>query len=206
MAADVDPPLTVPETAPDATLEQCAQMRVDLGHDVREKVAAYGPSIRAFRFTSLLDKIHIKILRIRTIRDAGRQAVPDTIEEDLFGVHNYALYAIQRLRHESATDDDTDYLADPASFVETYLALCAEAQAIMARKNHDYGAAWKVMAPETIFDEILARVYRIESMSAAGELHSSAAQIEDQLFDAANYCLFAVLRLADESAARLASP
>ena len=68
----------------------------------------------------------------------------------------------------------------------------------MARKNHDYGAAWKVMAPETIFDEILARVYRIESLAANDDVCARAGQIEDQLFDAANYCLFAILRLAEE--------
>jgi len=182
----------------DTTIEECRAIREGLAAEVEEKVASYGPSIRAFRFTSLLDKIHIKILRIRTIRDAGRQAVPDSIEEDLVGVHNYALYAIQRLRHECVTDDDSTYLADADAFGESYRAQCDEAQEIMARKNHDYGAAWKVMAPETIFDEILARVYRIESLASKDDLCGRSAQIEDQLFDAANYCLFAILRLADE--------
>ncbi len=192
MAADVDPP------APDPTLERCGTIRADFAADVQQKVATYGPSIRAFRFTSLLDKIHIKILRVRKIRDAGVQAVPDSIEEDIVGVHNYALFAIQRLRHECGADADADYLADPATFGATYRALCAEAQDIMARKNHDYGEAWKVMAPETIFDEILARVYRIESLVSHDELCARAGAIEDQLFDAANYCLFAILRLAQE--------
>ena len=194
MAVDVDPSVE----ARDPTLEKCRVIRGELAAEVQDKVVTYGPSIRAFRFTSLLDKIHVKILRVRTIRDVGRQAVPDSIEEDLIGVHNYALYAIQRLRHECVTDDDSDYLSDPATFVDAYRALCDEAQGIMARKNHDYGAAWKVMAPETIFDEILARVYRIESLASKNELCDRAGQIEDQLFDAANYCLFANLRLADE--------
>lgn len=194
MAVDVDPSLE----ARDPTLEECRVIRRDLAAEVQGKVATYGPSIRAFRFTSLLDKIHVKILRVRKIRDAGRQAVPDSIEEDLIGVHNYALYAIQRLRHECVTDDDSDYLSDPTTFVDAYRALCDEAQGIMARKNHDYGAAWKVMAPETIFDEVLARVYRIESLASKHDLCDRAGQIEDQLFDAANYCLFATLRLADE--------
>jgi hypothetical protein len=194
MAADVDPPVEVLDT----TLEECRAIRGGLAAEVREKVATYGPSIRAFRFMSLLDKIHIKILRVRTIRDVGRQAVPDSIEEDIVGVHNYALYAIMRLRHECTADDESDYLADTESFADNYRALCDEAQEIMARKNHDYGAAWKVMAPETIFDEILARVYRIESLAANEDVCARAAQIEDQLFDAANYCLFAILRLAEE--------
>ncbi len=185
------------ETAKDpaqerTTLDQCQDLVAQTGRTQAMKRAQYGPSLAVFRFSSLVEKIFIKAKRIRTIQETKANLVGDSVQEDLAGIFSYAVLAIAKHRDGPASVDGPSAWETPEAAQDSYDRITGEVLALLAKKNHDYGEAWRQLSSGTMIDEILSRTVRIESLSKAKE--DTSAAIEDQLFDVANYALFLLIK------------
>ncbi len=159
-----------------AVLEQARQVFLT-------KLQEYGPSWAILRPPALIDQIFIKAHRIRTIEETGQQHVDDTIEDDLLGIINYAIIALIRLQTEDLT-------AEAAR--QHYNQIVEQVLDLLARKNADYGDAWKYMEPESYTDLILTKLLRLKNQ--ARQQGWTAATLEPHLLDIINYAIFAYLR------------
>lgn len=146
----------------------------------------YGPSWRIFRLHGITDQIYIKVCNIRQVQTTGVSLVGDDIEDNLRAIINYGITAIIQSRHGYA--DSIDMSREKA--LELYDAIVNETKALMLRKNHDYGEAWREMSKEGIIDMILAKVIRIKTIIANNGKTISSEGVEGNYFDIINYAIF----------------
>lgn len=174
-------------------MEICRSFVDQVGEIQARKRNDYGPSWWVFRFESLVEKIYIKAKRIRTVQAKQENRVGDSIEEDLLGVFSYAVFAIAKFRAEEPDVLEVpETWRTPEASAVSYSIISGEILDLLAKKNHDYGEAWRELSPATMVDEILARTVRITHLLQHGDTHATA--IEDQLFDIANYALLLLVR------------
>jgi hypothetical protein len=82
-----------------------------------------------------------------------------------------------------------------AAAIAHYDQIAAEAKALMERKNHDYGEAWRDMRVSSLTDLILSKILRIKQIEDnAGETKVSEG-VEGNYFDMLNYSVFALIHL-----------
>ena len=74
---------------------------------------------------------------------------------------------------------------------EAVLQRCRE---LFEKKLHDYGAAWRVMRPETVTDQILIKVARIRSIQTEGKSLVDEG-IEGDFIAIVNYSIIALIQL-----------
>ena len=79
------------------------------------------------------------------------------------------------------------------------IAVCRD---IYAKKLHDYGAAWRIMRPSSVTDQIFIKANRIRSIEIKGETKIDEG-IRSELIGIANYSIIGLIQLklgfADES-------
>jgi hypothetical protein len=127
--------------------------------------------------------------------------VDDPPEAEFVGIVNYAVLVLDRLAHEgTAVPDLADPVparwADPVEAMRTYDAVVDRARALMGRKNHDYGDAWRQMLPGSFTDEIITRTLRFRELLLGGQ--EPVERAEDQFYDILNYSVLALVRLRDD--------
>ena len=86
--------------------------------------------------------------------------------------------------------------------IAKYNRIVAEAQELMRAKDHDYAESWRLMRLPSITDQILVKVKRIqhlEELAARGEGAKVAEGREAEYRDIINYCIFAIIKLREES-------
>ncbi len=156
----------------------------------RAKRNQYGESWAELSFPSLVDLLYIKAQRIRTLlQQGGRPATGESPLHDWLALANYAALAALHL-----TDGYNH------SHIEEGLAtLHQEAQALLERKNADYGGAWRHMRPLAFIEFILMKLARIRQMD--GDLPQNAPTIRDNLLDIINYAFLYLVRYGDTSVA-----
>jgi len=97
--------------------------------------------------SALRDQIGIKLQRIISIQSPGHQkAIDDTIETELVGIANYAIFALiqNRLSKEASLDVTLEQIEG------CYQACLEEIFELVEKKNHDYKDAWRAMANSSI--------------------------------------------------------
>ena len=165
------------------------------------KLADYGPAWRMFRLISVVDQIYIKARRIRRLEElGGRGRVEDSAADEYAGILNYAVISLWHL--DSGDYDLPEALRDVRFEAEwtdldvarrRYFAVGERARELLARKNHDYGEAWREMAIESITDELLSRTVRLKGLLEADPVDRD--RVASQLYDVINYAAFALIRL-----------
>jgi len=154
----------------------------------RAKHSQYGESWGELSFPSLVDLLYIKAQRIRTLLQQG--GVPATGESplhDWLALANYAALAALRL-----SDGYNQH-----NIEKSLATLYQEAQALLERKNTDYGEAWKHLRPLAFVEFILMKLARIRQMD--GDLLHNAPAIRDNLLDIINYAFLFLVRYGDAS-------
>lgn len=147
-----------------------------------QKYAQYGESWNELSLPSLIDLLYIKASRIRTLlRGEGAAATGESPIYDWIALANYAALALAKLRQVPPR--------------ESLSAMYAEAQALLEKKNADYGDAWQHMRPLAFVEFILMKLARLRQMDSAPEENASA--IADNLFDILNYALLYLSRYGD---------
>jgi len=68
-----------------------------------------------------------------------------------------------------------------------------ESTALMLKKNHDYGEAWRDMAEESLTDLILMKIYRIKQIDSNNGETLISEGIDANYYDMLNYAVFALI-------------
>lgn len=171
------PPLTK------TVVERCRQRAL-------ERFRKYGASWLVLRPTTLTDLLFIKASRIRTVEERGKQLVGEDIMEDFMALVNYAVLELIALNEQ---------LPPPSRISEQWFTYAYNRQiehalALMSRKNHDYGDAWRQMRISSFIDLILSKLARIKQMENRS---GTPEDISAELYDITNYALLALIRLEE---------
>lgn len=170
----------------ESSIRQCREIFL-------QKTKDYGTSWRVYRPISIVDQMYIKAKRIRTIQENRRQLVGDSIASEFMGILNYAVIGLIQLELPETSPDDLGY----EQVREYYDAQVARAGALMVRKNHDYGEAWRDMSQESFTDLILSKLLRIRQILANDGQTLISEGIEANYLDIFNYAAFALILMAE---------
>jgi len=159
----------------------------------RKKTQDYGTSWRVLRPISLVDQVYIKAWRIRQIQEGIEQRVEDPVEGEFIGIVNYGIIAL--VQETLADNEDWDLPAEDA--LARYDAAAAEIEALMLRKNHDYGEAWRAMCEESFVDLILTKLLRLKQIIANDGKTVVSEGPGANFSDIVNYGIFALIKLSE---------
>ena len=159
-----------------------------------QKAQDYGTAWRILRLKSLTDQIWIKAKRIRTIEELPEQKVADGVETEYVGIVNYCLMALIQL--DLGVSEEADMHADVA--VKAYDKWAEATKALMIRKNHDYGEAWRDMRISSLTDMILQKLLRIKQIEDNEGRTLVSEGLDANYQDIINYALFALIRLEEQ--------
>lgn len=153
-----------------------------------KKMGQYGTSWTSYRKKSLLKRMLNKGIRIVTIQETGENHVGETIKGEFKEILSYAGLFGMLIEQEIEMHSEL-----PAEQVTKYRQQVFEkAKAIMQKKNHDYGEAWRNMDQDEIVDEINVKIRRMLSMV------KNKQQVDiDNVYDIINYCAFALILIEE---------
>ena len=86
----------------------------------------------------------------------------------------------------------------PEQVTELYDKYVAEAKALMLRKNHDYGEAWRDMLPSSLTDIILTKINRNKQIASNDNKTLISEGAEGNYFDMFNYAVFYLILTTPE--------
>lgn len=171
----------------DEVVAQCRNVYV-------KKMKDYGPSWRIMRPQTVNDQLFIKAKRVREIEITGVNLVGESVEGEMMAIINYSIIGLIQLMEGFA--DSVDMSAERAT--ELYDHYMAEAKALMLRKNHDYGEAWRDMLPSSLTDIILTKINRNKQI-AANDNHTLISEGADgNYYDMLNYAVFYLIQVAEK--------
>jgi hypothetical protein len=75
-----------------------------------------------------------------------------------------------------------------------YNSEIAKCRQLFDKKNTDYGAAWRILRPKSITDQILIKALRIRSIEEKGSSKVDES-IEDEFIGIYNYCIIGLIQL-----------
>lgn len=158
-----------------------------------KKTVDYGTAWRILRVSSLTDQIFIKANRIRTIQETGVNLVGEEIDGEFIGIINYCVMALIQL--ELKEDKRLDLPVDET--VNHYAKFVGEAKALMEKKNHDYGEAWRDMRISSLTDLILMKLLRVKQIEDNQGKTIISEGIDANYYDMINYAVFAMILIGE---------
>ncbi|MBN2262482.1 MAG: DUF1599 domain-containing protein [Prolixibacteraceae bacterium] len=159
-----------------------------------KKMKDYGIAWRILRATSMTDQIYIKAQRIRSIEDKGTQQIDDDIRSEFIGIINYCSMALIQL--ELGPSETEDLSSDET--LSKYFGNLQTAKALMMRKNHDYGEAWRNMRISSYTDLILMKLKRTKQIEDNMGKTIASEGIDANYLDMINYAVFAMIKIEFE--------
>lgn len=161
-----------------------------------KKTRDYGTAWRVLRPSSLTDQIYIKASRIRSLEMmAGQRQVDEGVESEYIGIINYCIMALIQLDMQEETD--TDLPLEQAT--QLYDEHASTTRALMLRKNHDYGEAWRSMRVSSITDLILMKIVRTKSIEDNDGTTLVSEGLDANYMDMINYAVFALILLSEQN-------
>lgn len=170
-----------------AVIEVCREIFV-------KKTVDYGTAWRILRPSSLTDQLFIKAQRIRTIQETGENKVGERVEDEFIAIVNYCIMALIQLKETELTAQELS--RDHA--VQLYNKYAEEAFQLMAKKNHDYGEAWRDMRVSSLTDLILMKILRVKQIEDNAGSTLISEGIDANYFDMLNYAVFALIHLNEQ--------
>lgn len=161
-----------------------------------KKMHDYGTAWRILRPESLTDQIFIKANRIRTLQQTGEALVDEGIRPEFIGIINYCIMALIQL-DLGASADGKDLPKDQAEAL--YDKKADECLALMTRKNHDYGEAWRSMRVSSYVDLILMKIFRTKQIEDLNGETLVSEGIAANYMDMLNYSVFGLIQLGLEN-------
>jgi len=175
------------------TIEQY-QTEVDQCKNLFEqKNKDYGASWRILRPSSVTDQILIKALRIRSIEETGINKVGENIEDEFVGIYNYGIIALMQLKYWQS--DETLSFEE---IMQLYNDELESTKALMLKKNHDYGEAWREMRVSSLTDLILMKIQRTKQIEENSGKTVVSEGIDANYRDMMNYAIFALITLKNK--------
>ena len=158
------------------------------------KMKDYGTSWRIMRPRSVTDQIFIKAQRIQSIELKGKQEVDDDFKSEFIGIVNYGIIGLIQL--ELGPGEPTEFSGKKV--LELYQEKIDEAKALMMRKNHDYGEAWRDMRISSYTDLILMKIFRTKQIEDNDGQTIISEGIAANYLDMINYAIFGLIKLVFE--------
>jgi hypothetical protein len=175
------------EKAAAAVIDRCRRL-------FEQKTADYGTAWRILRLPSITDQIYIKARRIRSIQEKGTQQVADPIADEFVAIVNYAFMALMQLGWAGEPRLDLPV----QEVMAAYGRIATETLALMGRKNHDYGEAWRLMRVSSITDIILMKLLRVKQIEDRDGRTLVSEGVAANYQDMANYAVFALILLEEQ--------
>jgi hypothetical protein len=157
------------------------------------KMKDYGPSWRILRPSSITDQLFIKANRIRSLEEKGVSRVGEGIRPEYVGLVNYSIMGLIQLESGAANEPDLS-TSEAECLYDRHLAAC---KALMEKKNHDYGEAWRDMRIKSLTDLILVKIHRIRQIEDNEGRTEVSEGIESNLHDMINYAIFALIKMGE---------
>ncbi len=171
----------------DAVISECRDL-------FYKKMKDYGPAWRILRVSSVTDQIYIKANRIRSLQEKQVKKIDEDEKSEFIGILNYSVIALIQLRLGVA--EQPDITVEQA--MKLYDEVVAEAKALMERKNHDYGEAWRDMRISSITDLILQKILRIKQIEDNKGKTLVSEGIDANYLDMINYAAFALILISED--------
>jgi Nucleotide modification associated domain 1 len=174
----------------DAITERCKKEFV-------AKSSEYGNSLRMYDAFGMLQKIYIKLFRIKTIQQKGVNKVEgETIEKELPGIINYCFYNISLIKHGGDANTlykDMDMVYDEA---------LKTVKNLFENKNHDYGEAWRELTVSFMVQECIAKYLRAKTIYATNKYKSDVTEetrgkLLEIVSDMCNYSIFCAILISE---------
>ncbi|WP_300669005.1 DUF1599 domain-containing protein [Soonwooa sp.] len=156
----------------------------------QKKLIDYGSAWRILRPSSITDQIYIKVNRIRTLQMTDVKMVDEDEKDEFVAIVNYSIIGLIQL--EKGFSDDLN--ADPTEIMSLYDKYANEAKALMERKNHDYGEAWREMRISSITDLIFQKVLRTKQIEDNQGKTLVSEGLDANYFDMLNYAVFCLIK------------
>jgi hypothetical protein len=155
------------------------------------KTRDYGTAWRILRLPSITDQIFIKAQRIRSIQEKGKQMVGDPIKDEFIGIINYCIIALIQMQLQNSPIMEMSF----EDLEPYYDQAVNDTLALLQKKNHEYGEAWRDMRLTSITDIILMKLLRVKQIedNAGKTLVSEGTRANYQ--DMINYAVFALIKL-----------
>ncbi len=180
------------EAAPN-TSEQYDTVRNKCTDIFVKKTSDYGTAWRILRTSSLTDQIFIKANRIRTIQETGENRVGEGVEGEFIAIVNYCIMGV--IQMELKGDSRLELKEQEA--LHLYTKHYSEAKALMEKKNHDYGEAWRDMRVSSLTDLILMKLLRVKQIENNDGETLISEGIDANYYDIVNYAVFALILLEE---------
>jgi len=171
----------------DAVVAKCKEIFL-------KKTRDYGTAWRILRPSSLTDQLYIKAKRIRTLEESKTQKVDDPIDGEYQGIVNYAIMALIQL--EASEKMNMELSAMEAE--KLYDAQVQIIRDLLARKNHDYGEAWRDMRMSSFTDMILMKLLRIKQIEENEGKTLISEGLDANYQDIVNYAVFALIKMVEK--------
>ncbi len=160
----------------------------------RKKLTDYGASFRVLRTPSLTDQLLIKVRSLRNFQISRTSKVGESEEENFIAIVNYSIIGLIQLEKGFADD----FNQDKEEILDLYDGFAAEAKALMDKKNHDYGEAWRDMRISSITDLIYQKVLRTKQIEDNAGATLVSEGIDANYFDMLNYAVFCLIKFSEE--------
>lgn len=154
----------------------------------------YGSAWRILRTSSLTDQLYIKASRIRTLEQNKISKVDEGIEPEYLGIINYSVMALIQLE---LGIEESDIHMDTQKLTDLYDRHVGTTKALMERKNHDYGEAWRDMRTSSMTDLILMKLLRIKQIEENDGKTIISEGLDANYQDILNYAVFALIQLSE---------
>lgn len=161
-----------------------------------KKLSDYGAAWRVLRIPSVTDQIFIKVKSLRTFQTTGVSKVGDSEQENFTAIINYSIIGLIQL--EKGISENLD--ANHDEIMKLYDRFTGEAKALMERKNHDYGEAWRDMRISSITDLIYQKVLRTKQIEDNKGKTLVSEGLDANYFDMLNYAVFCLIKLSESHA------
>ena len=173
------------------TIEEYDAVVADCRHIYELKMKDYGPSWRIMRPQTVNDQLFIKAKRVREIEQTGVNMVGESVEGEMMAIVNYSVIGLIQLFEGYA--DSVDMSRDRA--ISLYDKFIGDAKALMIRKNHDYGEAWRDMRISSYTDLILMKINRTKQIEDLAGQTLVSEGIDANYMDMINYSVFGIIKI-----------
>ena len=159
-----------------------------------KKLQDYGAAWRVLRPSSITDQIYIKVNRIRTLQMTDVKMIDESEEGEFIAVVNYSIIGLIQLEKGFSND----FNENKDEILRLYDKYAHEAKALMERKNHDYGEAWRDMRISSITDLIYQKVLRTKQIEDNQGVTIVSEGLDANYFDMLNYAVFCLIKFSEK--------
>lgn len=160
-----------------------------------KKLQDYGAAWRVLRPSSITDQIYIKVNRIRTLQMTDKKMIDESEEDEFIAIVNYSIIGLIQLE-KGFSNELNENKEEILALYDTY---SGEAKALMEKKNHDYGEAWRDMRISSITDLIYQKVLRTKQIEDNQGFTLVSEGLAANYFDMLNYAVFCLIKYSEKA-------